>query len=141
MNSEFNPTANIAEQKCSSCNNGGNQKAVSGLKEKFNMNKHAAMGKVLNQFLNTARAISENYAEVKKLGETVLPICLSIPLFLRQAQLTKIDSQIIMMNSEFNPTANIAEQKCSSCKANNKKFQHNGTAEAIYHLHVHRRPG
>ena len=42
------------------------------------MNKHADMVKVLNQFLNTTRAKSENYAEVKKLGKTVSPTCLSI---------------------------------------------------------------
>ena len=100
-------------------NNGGNQKAVSWLKEKFSMNKHTDMVKVPNQFLNIIRTKSE------KLGETVSPTCLSILFFLRQAKLT--DSQITTMNSEFNPTANIAEQNLGNCKANMKKFQHNGT--------------
>ena len=109
-------------------NNGGIQKIVSWLKEKFSMNKHASMAKVPNQFLNTTRAKSENYAEVKKLGETVSPTCVSILLFLRQAQSTDTDSQIITMNVEFNPMADIAEQNCGNCKANMKKFQHNKTA-------------
>ena len=59
-------------------NNGGIQKIVSWLKEKFSMNKHADMVKASNQFLDTTRAKSENYAEVKKLGETVSPMCPSI---------------------------------------------------------------
>ena len=56
-------------------NNGGIQKIVSWLKEKFSMNKHADMVTVSNQFLNTTRAKSKNYAEVKKLRETVSPMC------------------------------------------------------------------
>ena len=108
-------------------NNGGIQKIVSWLKEKFSMNKHADMVTVLNQLLNTTRAKSKNYAEVKKLGETVSPTCLLILLLLRQAQLTDIDSQIITMNVEFNPMANIAEQNSGNCKANMKKFQHDKT--------------
>ena len=103
------------------------------------MNKHADMVTVSNQFLNTTRAKSENYAEVKKLGETVSPTCPSTLLLLRQAQLTDTDSQIITMNVEFstmnvefitmnvefNPAANIAVQNFRNCEANKKKFQHN----------------
>ena len=44
-------------------NNGGIQRIVSWLKEKFGMNKHADMIKVLNQFLNTTRARSENLVD------------------------------------------------------------------------------
>ena len=95
-------------------NNGGIQKIVSWLKEKFSMNKHADMVKVLHRFPNITRAKSENYAEVKKLGETVSPTCLLILLLLRQAQLTDTDSQIITMNVEFNPMANTAEQNCKA---------------------------
>ena len=111
---------------------------VTWLKEKFGMNKHADMVKVLNQFLNTTRARNENlvdyitrfernYAEVKKLGETLSPTCLSI-LLLRQAQLTDTDSQIITMNLEFDPKADNADQNFDNCKANMKKFQHNKIA-------------
>ena len=116
----------------------GIEKIVTWLKAKFGMNKHADMVKVLNQFLNTTRARSENlvdyitrfernYAEVKKLGETLSPTCLSI-LLLRQAQLTDTDSQIITMNLEFDPKADTAEQNFDNCKANMKKFQHNKIA-------------
>ena len=60
----------------------GIENIVTWLKAKFGMNKHADMVKVLNQFLNTTRARSENlvdyitrfernYAKVKKLGETL----------------------------------------------------------------------
>ena len=116
-------------------NSKGIEKIITWLKAKFGMNKHADMFKVLNQFLNTTRARNENlvdyitrfernYAEVKKLGETLSPTCLSI-LLLRQAQLTDTDSQIITMNLEFDPTANTAEQNFNNCKANMKKFQHN----------------
>ena len=119
-------------------NSAGIDRIVSRLKEKFGVNKHADMVKVLNQFLNTTRARSENlvdyitrfernYAEVKKLGETLSPTCLSI-LLLRQAQLTDTDSQIITMNLEFDPMANNAEQNFEKCKANMKKFQHNKIA-------------
>ena len=108
-------------------NNGDIQKIVSWLKEKSSMDKHADMVRVSNQFLNTTRAKSENYAEVKKLGETVSPTCVSILLFLRQAQSTDTDSQIIMMNVEFNPMADIAKQNCGNYKANMKKFRHNKT--------------
>ena len=87
--------------------NGGIQRIVSWLKEKFGMNKHADMVEILNQFLNTTRTGTENfvdfitrfernYAEVKKLGETFSPTCLE-SLLLRQAQLTDTDSQIITM--------------------------------------------
>ena len=107
-------------------NNGGIQQIVAWLK--FSINKHADMVKILNQFLNTTKAKSENYAKVKKSGKTVSPTCLLTLLLLRQAQLTDIDSQIITMNVEFNPMANIAEQNCGNCKANMKKFQHNKTA-------------
>ena len=116
----------------------GIEKIVTWLKAKFGMNKHADMVKVLNQFLNTTRARGENlvdyitrfernYAEVKKLGETLSPTCLSI-LLLRQAQLTDTDSQIITMNLEFDPKADTAEQNFDNCKANMKKFQHNKIA-------------
>ena len=60
------------------------EKIVTWLKAKFRMNKHADMVKVLNLFLNTTRSRSKNlveyitrfernYAEVKKLGETLSP--------------------------------------------------------------------
>lgn len=110
----------------------GIEKIVNWLKAKFGMNKHADMVKILNQFLNTTRAKNENlvdyitrfernYAEVKKMGETLSPTCLSI-LLLRQAQLTDTDSQIITMNLEFDPKAENAEQNFNNCKANMKKF-------------------
>ena len=82
------------------------------LKEKYGLNKHADMVKVLNNFLNTCREKGENLAdfisrfeknlaEVKKMGETLSETCLSI-LLLRQAQLTDTDSQIITINLEEN---------------------------------------
>ena len=119
-------------------NSKGVEKIVTWLKAKFGMNKHADMVKVLNLFLNTTRSRSENlveyitrfernYAEVKKLGETLSPTCLSI-LLLRQAQLTDTDSQIITMNLEFDPKADNADQNFENCKANMKKFQHNKIA-------------
>ena len=37
---------------------------------------------------------------------------------------TDTDSQIIAMNLEFDPGANIAEQNLDNCKANMKKLQH-----------------
>ena len=116
----------------------GIEKIVNWLKAKFGMNKHADMVKILNQFLNTTRAKNENlvdyitrfernYAEVKKLGESLSPTCLSI-LLLRQAQLTDTDNQIITMNLEFDPKADNADQNFENCKASMRKFQHNKTA-------------
>ena len=116
----------------------GIKKIIDWLRAKFGMNKHADMVKVLNQFLNTTRSRGENlvdyisrfernYAEVKKLGETFSPTCLSI-LLLRQAQLTDTDSQIITMNLEFDPKASNAQDNFDNCKANMKKFQHNKIA-------------
>ena len=77
------------------------------------MNKHADMVKVLNQFFNTTRTKNEslvdyitrfekNYAEVKKMGESLSSTCRAI-LLLRQAQLEDVDSQIITVNLEFDP--------------------------------------
>ena len=102
------PTPSSRPQSCARDDSKGIEKIVTWLKAKFGMNKHADMVKVLNQFLNTTRARGENlvdyitrfernYAEVKKLGETLSPTCLSI-LLLRQAQMTDTDSQIITMN-------------------------------------------
>ena len=119
-------------------NSAGIDRIISRLQEKFGVNKHVDMVKILNLFLNTTRARSENlvdyitrfernYAEVKKLGETLSPTCLSI-LLLRQAQLTDTDSQIITMNLEFDPKAENADQNFEKCKAYMKKFQHNKTA-------------
>ena len=99
-------------------NNGDIQKFVSWLEEKFRMSKHANMINVPSRFLNITRAKSENYAEVRKLAETMLPKCLSILLLLKQAQMTDIDSQTLTMNVEFNPTANIAVQNLRNCGAN-----------------------
>ena len=119
-------------------NNKGAEKTVTWPKAKFGMNKHANMVKVLNLFLNTTRSKSEdlewyiarferNYAEVKKLGESLSPTCLSV-LLLRQAQLTDTDNQIITMNLEFDPKANNADQNFENCKASMRKFQYNKTA-------------
>ena len=71
-------------------NNKGAKKTVTWPKAKFGMNKHANMVKVLNLFLNTTRSKSENlvgyitrfernYAEVKKLGETLSRMLLDAP--------------------------------------------------------------
>ena len=116
----------------------GIDRIISRLQEKFGVNKHVDMVKILNSFLNTTRTNGENlvdyitrfernYAEVKKLGETFSPTCLAI-LLLRQAQLTDTDSQIITMNLEFDPKAQDADQNFDKCKAHIKKFQHNKTA-------------
>ena len=43
--------------------NKGIEKIVIWLEEKFGMNKHADMVKVLNQFLNTTRAKNENLVD------------------------------------------------------------------------------
>ena len=109
-------------------NSAGIDRIISRLKEKFGVNKHADMVKVLNKFLNTTRANSESlvdyitrferhYAEVKKLGETLSPTCLPI-LLIRQVQLTDLNSQIITTNPEFDPMANTAEQNLKICGAN-----------------------
>ena len=100
-------------------NSKGVEKIVTWLKAKFGMNKHADMVKVLNLFLKTTRSKSENlveyitrfernYAEVKKLGQTLSPTCLSI-LLLRQAKLTDTERRIITMNlsSTQKPTPQI----------------------------------
>ena len=66
----------------------GVDKIVTFLQTKFGLNKHADMVKILNNFLNTSRHRGENlinfisrfernYAEVKKMGETFSPTCLS----------------------------------------------------------------
>ena len=119
-------------------NNKGAEKTVTWPKAKFGTNKHANIVKVLNLFLNTTRSKNEdlewyiarferNYAEVKKLGESLSSTCLSV-LLLRQAQLSETDNQIISMNLEFDPKANNADQNFESCKASMRKFQHNKTA-------------
>ena len=114
------------------------KKMVTRPKKKLEMDKHADIAKVLNLFLNTTRSKNEdlewyiarferNYAEVKKLGESLSPTCLSI-LLLRQAQLTDTDNQIITMNLEFDPKADNADQNFENCKASMRKFQYNKTA-------------
>ena len=119
-------------------NNKGAEKTVTWPKAKFGMNKHADMVKVLNLFLNTTRSKNENlveyitrfernYAEVKKLGESLSPTCLSV-LLLRQAQLTDTDNQIITMNLEFDPKANNADQNFENCKVSMRKLQYNKIA-------------
>ena len=84
-------------------NNGGNQKAVSWLKEKFSMNKHADMVKILNLVLNIIRAKSENYAQIKT--------CLSILLFRKQASwlkekfgMNKHEDMVKVLNKPLNIT-------------------------------------
>ena len=115
-------------------NNKGAEKTVTWPKAKFGTNKHANIVKVLNLFLNTTRSKNEdlewyiarferNYAEVKKLGESLSSTCLSV-LLLRQAQLSETDNQIISMNLECDPKANNANQSFKSCKASMRKFQH-----------------
>ena len=107
-------------------------------KEKAGMNEHTNIIKALNLFLNTTRSKIEdlewyiarferNYAEVKKLGESLSSTCLSV-LLMRQAQLSEVDSQIIAMNLELDPKATNANQNFESCKASMRRFQHNKTA-------------
>ena len=115
-------------------NKEGIKMIVEWLKEKFGLNKHADMIKILNTFLNTCRVKNEslidftarfekNYAEVKKMGENLSPTCLAI-LLLRQAQLTDTDSQIITINLEFDPKAKDSDKNFERTKAAMKKFQH-----------------
>ena len=89
-------------------NNGGNQKAVSWLKEKFSMNKHADMVKILNLVLNIIRAKSENYAQIK--------MCLSILLFRKQASwlkekfgMNKHEDMVKVLNKPLNITRTKTE--------------------------------
>ena len=107
-------------------------------KETYEMNEHTNIVKALNLFLNTTRLKNEdlewyiarferNYAEVKKLGESLSSTCLSV-LLLRQAQLSETDNQIISMNLEFDPRANNANQSFESCKASMRRLQHNKKA-------------
>ena len=114
------------------------KRMVTRPKEKLEMNEHANRVKVLNLFLNTTRSKNEdlewyiarferNYAEVKKLGESLSPTCLSV-LLLRQAQLTDTDNQIITMNLEFDPKVNNADQDFEKCKASMRRLQYNKTA-------------
>ena len=67
------------------------KKMVTRPKEKFETNEHANIVKVLNLFLNTTRSKNEdlewyiarferNYAEVKKLGESLSSTCGSVLL-------------------------------------------------------------
>ena len=115
-------------------NTEGIEKIVEWLKNKFGLNAHADMVKILNSFLNTYRAKTEtpidfitrfekNYSEVKKMGEKFSETCLSI-LLLRQANLNDTDSQIITINLEFDPKGPNAKQHFELTKAAIKKFQH-----------------
>ena len=115
-------------------NTEGIDKIVEWLKNKFGLNAHADMVKILNSFLNTCRAKTEtltdfitrfekNYSEVKKMGEKFSETCLSI-LLLRQANLNDTDSQIITINLEFDPKGPNAKQHFELTKAAIKKFQH-----------------
>ena len=119
----------------------GVERIIEWLKTKFGLNKHADMVKILNNFLNTSRNRGENlidfisrfernYSEVKKMGETFSPTCLSI-LLLRQSQLSDTDSQIITINLSFDPKAEKAEENFNQCKASMIKFQHSKTANHI----------
>ena len=126
----------------------GVDKIITFLSSKFGLNKHADMVKILNNFLNTSRHRGENlinfisrfernYAEVKKMGETFSPTCLSI-LLLRQAQLNDTDSQIITINLSFDPTADKAGDNFEQCKASMTKFQHSKTANHTGHVTSHK---
>ena len=125
-------------------NSEGMDKIIQWLKTKFGLNKHADMVKILNNFLNTSRNRGEhlidfisrferNYSEVKKMGQTFSPTCLSI-LLLRQAQLNDTDSQIITINLNFDPKAEKAEENFDECKASMIKFQHSKTANHTGHV-------
>ena len=111
----------------------GIAKISAWLKDKFGINKHADMIKTLNKFLSTCRLKTEtlidftvrfekNYAEVKKMGESLSPTCLAIML-LRNAQLTDTDSHIITINLEFDPKAVGAKENFEKMKAAMKKVK------------------
>ena len=123
----------------------GISKITAWLKEKFGINKHADMIKTLNTFLNTTKMKTEtlidfivrfekNYAEVKKMGESLSPTCLAIML-LRQAQLSDTDSHIITINLEFDPKAEGADRNLEKMKTAMKKFQHTKMANHQPHNH------
>ena len=132
-------------------NTEGIEKIVDWLKNKFGLNAHADMVKILNSFLNTCRAKTEtltdfitrfekNYSEVKKMGEKFSETCLSI-LLLRQANLNDTDSQIITINLEFDPKGPNAKQHFELTKAAIKKFQHAKQANHQAHLgHISQQP-
>ena len=114
----------------------GIDKLTKWLKAKMGLNTHSDMVKVLNNFLNTCRRknppesltdfitrFEKNYSEVKKMGESFSETCLAIML-MRQAQLTDTDSQIIMVNLEFDPKAKDKDKQFDNAKAAIRKFQH-----------------
>ena len=116
----------------------GIKKIIDWLNNKFGMNKHADMVKVLNQFFNTTRMKNEtlidyiarfekSYADVKKAGESLSSSARAI-LLLRQADLTDVDHQIIIVNLEFNPNSPNASTHYDKCKASMEKFQHSKVA-------------
>ena len=116
----------------------GIEKIITWLSNKFGMNKHADMVKVLNQFFNTTRTKNENlidyiarfeksYADVKKAGESLSSSARAI-LLLRQADLTDVDHQIITVNLEFDPKSSNESKHYDNCKASMEKFQHSKVA-------------
>ena len=143
-------TARTPELKTSTAMTSADEKMVTRPKEKLETNKHADIAKVLNLFLNTTRSKNEdlewyiarferNYAEVKKLGESLSSTCLSV-LLLRQAQLPETDNQIISMNLECDLKANNANQSFQSCKTSMRRFQHNKPTTSTTHLVEGARP-
>ena len=116
----------------------GIEKIITWLSNKFGMNKHADMVRILNQFYNTTRMKDEtlidyiarfekSYADVRKAGENFSSSARAI-LLLRQADLTDVDHQIITVNLEFDPNSTTADTHYEKCKASMEKFQHNKVA-------------
>ena len=130
----------MSDNLCAALKNDGEdiEKIIAWLSNKFGMNKHADMVKVLNQFFNTTRMKNEtlidyiarfekSYADVKKAGESLSSSARAI-LLLRQADLTDVDHQIIIVNLEFNPNSPNASTHYDKCKASMEKFQHSKVA-------------
>ena len=118
----------------------GVAKIVEWLKQKFGLNKHADIVRVINSWLNLTRKKQESlldyisrfetaYNEVEGLGENISATTRSV-LLLRQADLSNTDHQIITVNLCLDPKAPDADQQFEKTKEAMRKFQHTQMANA-----------
>ena len=118
----------------------GVEKIIEWLKQKFGLNKHADIVRVLNTWFNVNRNKQESlldyitrfeaaYAQVESLGEKISATTRAV-LLLRQAQLSDTDHHIITVNLSLDPLAADADRQFEQTKEAMKKFQHTRIANS-----------